>query len=72
MINTDFDKAWRTVTNWVTKDITTRQHDILVKFVMDNGPDVFKRSSLLKKINRGDMKGAIKELPSLGEVEVNI
>lgn len=71
MMNTNFDKAWRTVNNWVTKDITTAQHDILVKFVMDNGPDIFKRSSLLKRINRGDLEGAIQEYPPLGEVDLD-
>lgn len=64
----DMSKAERTVTNWVTKEITPWQFEVLVNYVMERGAEAFKRSSMLKKINRGDMTGAIEELPSLAEV----
>lgn len=64
----DQDKAIRTVENWVTREITQWQFHCLVKFVSKNGADAFKRSSILKRINRGDIEGAIEEYPILGKV----
>jgi lysozyme len=69
----DIAKANRIVSNWVTKPITPWQFEVLVNYVMERGAEAFKRSTMLKKINRGDMKGAIEELPSLAEVaEVSV
>jgi len=57
----DSFKAVRCVNNWVTTDLTQTGFDMLVSFVFNVGVDAFKRSTLLKKLNRGDVMGAAAE-----------
>jgi len=57
----DSAKAVRCVNNWVTTDLTQTGFDMLVSFVFNVGCDAFKRSTLLKKLNRGDVMGAAAE-----------
>lgn len=57
----DVEKAERTVNNWVVREISQSAFDALVSFVFNVGADNFKRSTLLKKLNRGDIKGASEE-----------
>jgi len=57
------DVAWaeKAVNTYVTVSITQNQFDALVSFVFNFGPNAFKKSTLLRKLNRGDYKGASKE-----------
>lgn len=57
----DVAKAERVVNNWVVREISQSAFDALVSFVFNVGADNFKRSTLLKKLNRGDIKGASEE-----------
>lgn len=57
----DIDKAERVVNNWVTVEMSQGQFDALVSFVFNVGADAFKRSTLLKKLNKGQPSLAAKE-----------
>jgi lysozyme len=59
----DLSKAEKTVNNWVTKEIGQNQFDALVSFVFNVGADAFKRSTLLKMINKEQFELASKEFP---------
>lgn len=60
-LKSDVVKAERTVNNWVTKEITQKQFDSLVSLTFNIGENAFKRSTLLKKLNRNDFDGALME-----------
>lgn len=49
----DVAKAERVVNNWVAAPLTQGQFDALVSFVFNLGAENFKRSTLLKKLNKG-------------------
>jgi lysozyme len=49
------------VLNMVTYDISQNQFDALSSLVFNIGPTNFKNSTLLKKLNKGDSKGASSE-----------
>ena len=50
-----------TVSRYVTSDTTQNQYNALVSFTYNLGAGNLKSSTLLKKHNRGDYKGASKE-----------
>lgn len=45
----------------VTVSLTQNQYDALVSFVYNIGPEAFRKSTLLKKLNEGDYTGASQE-----------
>jgi len=57
------DLAWaeECVTGAVTHPLTQNQFDALVVFTFNVGPAAFRKSTLLKKINSGDLAGAYLE-----------
>ena len=57
----DVKKAAATVNAKVTTDITQEEFDALVDFVFNVGAGNFAGSTLLRKINAGDMEGAALE-----------
>ena len=57
----DVQKSEMTVANKIHTDITQDEFDALVDFVFNVGAGNFAGSTLLKKINAGDMKGAALE-----------
>ena len=57
----DIQKAVQSVNSKVTTDITQNEFDALVDFVFNCGAGNFAGSTLLKKINAGDMEGAAHE-----------
>ena len=57
----DVQKAANDVNAKVTTDITQEEFDALVDFVFNCGAGNFNGSTLLKKINAGDMEGAAHE-----------
>lgn len=57
----DTERFVNAVNNKVKTPITQYQFDALVSFVYNIGIGAFGRSTLLKKLNRSDYKGAIKE-----------
>ena len=57
----DVQKAANDVKAKVTTDITQEEFDALVDFVFNCGAGNFNGSTLLKKINAGDMEGASHE-----------
>lgn len=57
----DIQKAANNVKAKVTTDITQEEFDALVDFVFNCGAGNFNGSTLLKKINAGDMEGAAHE-----------
>jgi lysozyme len=57
----DVQKAANDVKVKVTTDITQEEFDALVDFVFNCGAGNFNGSTLLKKINAGDMEGAAHE-----------
>lgn len=60
-LRNDVNRFERVVNNWVTKEISQSQFDALFSFAFNVGENAFKRSTLLKKLNRGDIEGAMKE-----------
>lgn len=69
----DVAKFEKVVNNWVTKEVSQVQFDALVSLAFNIGESAFKRSTLLKKLNRGDIEGAMKEFPKwrLSQGKVN-
>lgn len=57
----DVKKAAATVNAKVTTDITQEEFDALVDFVFNVGAGNFNASTLLKKVNSGDIQGAANE-----------
>lgn len=57
----DTERFVNAVNNKVKTPITQYQFDALVSFVYNIGIGAFGRSTLLKKLNRSDYKGTIKE-----------
>jgi lysozyme len=57
----DVQKASQAVNSRVHTDITQDEFDALVDFVFNVGAGNFAGSTLLKKINEGDMEGAAHE-----------
>jgi len=57
----DVKKAAATVNAKVTTDITQEEFDALVDFVFNVGAGNFNASTLLKKVNAGDIHGAADE-----------
>ena len=57
----DFQKAVQTVNLKVHTDLTQNEFDALVDFVFNCGAGNFAGSTLLRKINAGDMEGAALE-----------
>jgi len=57
----DVQKAVQTVNSKVHTDLTQNEFDALVDFVFNVGAGNFAGSTLLRKINAGDMEGAALE-----------
>lgn len=57
----DVEKAERVVNNWVVRELSQSAFDALVSFVFNVGADNFKRSTLLKKLNRGESPKTVSE-----------
>jgi lysozyme len=57
----DLSKAEKTVNLWVVPIINQNQFDALVSLVFNIGPDQFKRSTLLKLVNKGEFNMASEE-----------
>lgn len=57
----DTQKAAAAVNAKVTRDITQQEFDALVDFVFNVGSGNFAASTLLKKVNAGDIHGAASE-----------
>ena len=57
----DLGDAARTVDRLVTVYLTTNQKAALIDFVYNLGPGAFASSTLLKKLNASDYKGASEE-----------
>lgn len=60
-----FDAAWATkaVNRYVTAPITKNQFDALVDFVYNEGETAFRKSTLLRLLNAGDLAAAAAEFP---------
>ena len=54
--------AWR-VDNLVVPDMPPQRHAALASFAYNVGINAFSRSTLLRKLNAGDVVGACNELP---------
>ncbi|MDZ8739087.1 lysozyme [Escherichia coli] len=52
----------KAVDRYVKVDMNNYQRAALISFSYNIGVDAFKKSTLLKKINKGDFKGACKEM----------
>ena len=60
-LHKDVESAERAVQDYVTVPLTQGQFDALVSFVFNVGVHNFNTSTLLRKINAGDMEGAANE-----------
>ena len=58
ILDVDLDECEEAVNRLVKKPITQGQFDALVSFVFNCGTGAFKKSSILRKLNRGDYDGA--------------
>lgn len=61
LLQKDIEKHQRAVQEAVKVPLTQEQFDALVSFAFNAGPTGFKRSTLVKKLNAGDLEGAAKE-----------
>ena len=61
LLRNDIKWAEDVVNNNVTVPLTQNQFDALVSFVFNTGPNALPNSTLLKKLNSGDYKGAAAE-----------
>lgn len=69
----DTETAQKEVCDAVTADVTQNQYDALVSFTFNLGGGTLLRSTLLEKLNNGDVQGAASEFPKwnhAGGVEV--
>lgn len=57
----DVEFAEQCVNNWVVVKLTQTGFDMLVSFVFNVGCEAFKKSSLLRRLNRGEIKEASEE-----------
>lgn len=60
-LRTDVAFAENCVNNWVVVSLTQTGFDMLVSFVFNVGCEAFKKSTLLRKLNRGDIMEASEE-----------
>lgn len=60
--NDDIEKSERVVNNWIAVPLTQGQFDALVSFVFNLGAVNFKRSTLLKELNKGRYLEAAEEI----------
>jgi lysozyme len=61
MLSHDLAAAERAINTLVTQAVTQAQVDALASFVFNLGVGALGRSTLLKRVNRGDMTGAAAE-----------
>ena len=59
----DLKEAARVVSQYVKVPLNQNQFDALVSFCFNVRPSLFKTSTLLKKLNKGDYVGAANEFP---------
>jgi lysozyme len=57
----DVEVAERCVNNWVVVPLTQTGFDMLVSFVYNVGCDAFKKSTLLRQLNRGRIRETSEE-----------
>jgi lysozyme len=57
----DVEFAVRCVNNWVVVSLSQTGFDMLVSFVFNVGCEAFKKSTLLRQLNRGQIKEASEE-----------
>ena len=62
LLHKDLAKFERGIDKYVTVPLTQNQFDALVSFVYNLGLGCLQRSTLRKKLNRGDYQGAADEL----------
>jgi len=63
ILTSDLKKSEKPVRKKVEVRITSSQRDALVDFIFNLGAGRFSRSTLLKKLNKGDYQGAAEEFP---------
>lgn len=57
----DLQEAARVVEQYVKVPLTQGQYDALASFCFNVRPDLFRNSTLLKKLNKGDYAGAAEQ-----------
>lgn len=57
----DLQEAARVVDRYVKVPLTQGQYDALASFCFNVRPDLFRNSTLLKKLNKGDYAGAAEQ-----------
>lgn len=62
MLQSELQKTLQTVDKLVKTPLKETQRAALASFIYNVGEGAFARSTLLKKLNRGDVAGACKEL----------
>lgn len=63
LLRADAYKFYLDILKAVEKELTANQYAALVSFVYNIGSGAFRRSTLLKKLNKGDISGASAQFP---------
>ncbi|MDE6314031.1 MAG: lysozyme [Lachnospiraceae bacterium] len=71
LLKDDLRSAEQAVSNCVTVSINQNQFDALVSFTYNVGSGALRKSTLLKKLNAGDYKGAAAEFLKWNKATVN-
>lgn len=71
LLQADIAKTTRAILPSITRPITDNQKAALVSFAFNVGVTAFKKSTLLRKINAGDMTGAAAEFDRWNKAKIN-
>lgn len=71
LLTADMTRIWNGIKNSITRPLTDNQRAAVMAFAFNVGASAFNGSTMLKKINAGDMAGAAEEFMKWDKARVN-